>query len=163
MFKERKYRIKSINYNVDTYPDDIDKISISSANYQNKNSLSKKDNNFINPSIEVKKIISSDQKQYNALKSLQENKDKYNSFSDEVELSFEKNNTLMNDTNRCINKEKIYKKILENNKKKNEIIRPVKIIKCEKINANNKNERIFKSNIRNNHAFFESKSSRNSI
>ena len=49
MFKERKYRIKSINYNVDTYPDDIDKISISSANYQNKNSLSKKDNNFINP------------------------------------------------------------------------------------------------------------------
>ena len=163
MFKERKYRIKSINYNVDTYPDDIDKISISSANYQNKNSLSNKDNNFINPSIEVKKIISSDQKQYNALKSLQENKDKYNSFSDEVELSFEKNNTLMNDTNRCINKEKIYKKILENNKKKNEIIRPVKIIKCEKINANNKNERIFKSNIRNNHAFFESKSSRNSI
>ena len=91
MFKERKYRIKSINYNVDTYPDDIDKISISSANYQNKNSLSNKDNNFINPSIEVKKIISSDQKQYNALKSLQENKDKYNSFSDEVELSFEKN------------------------------------------------------------------------
>ena len=163
MLKERKYRIKSINYNIDTYPEDGDKISVSSANNQNRNSFSNKDNNFINPSIEVKKIISSDQKQYKALKSLQENKDKYNSFSDEVELSFEKNNTLISDANRCVNKEKIYKKILENNKNKKEIMRPVKIIKCEKININNKNERIFKSNIKNNHTFFESKTSRNSI
>ena len=163
MLKERNYRIKSINYNIDTYPEDVDKISVSSANNQNNNSLSNKENNFINPSIEVKKIISSDQKQYKALKSLQENKDKYNSFSDEVELSFEKNNTLISDANRCVNKEKIYKKILENNKNKKEIMRPVKIIKCEKININNKNERIFKSNIKNNHTFFESKTSRNSI
>ena len=57
MLKERKYRIKSINYNIDTYPEDDDKISISSANNQNKNSFSNKDINFINPSIEVKKII----------------------------------------------------------------------------------------------------------
>ena len=57
MLKERKYRIKSINYNIDTYPEDDDKISISSANNQNKNSFSNKDINFINPSIEEKKII----------------------------------------------------------------------------------------------------------
>ena len=55
MLKEKKYLIKAINYNIDTNPEE-NKNSISSAKYQDKNMIiNNENNNFINPSIDVKK------------------------------------------------------------------------------------------------------------
>ena len=157
MLKETKYLIKSLNYNKDTIPEDDEKNILSNAQHQNKNISLNNENNFINPSIDAKKYVSSAQKRYNGLKSLEAKKDMFNSFSDEVELSFEKNNTLLDDANFFVNNDKIYKKILENNKKSKENVRQVKIIKCEKININNRKERIFKMNLNSNHTFYETK------
>ena len=140
MIKGKNYLIKSINYNKDTFSENEDKISISSNNPQNKNI---KENNAIIPSISTKQNKFNEEKRYNALKSLDVKKNIFNSFSEELELSFEKYNTLYNNDICCINKENIYKKILEDNKKNEKIIRPIKIIKCEKINVNKKNNHNF--------------------
>ena len=159
MIKEKKYLIKAINYNIDTNPED-NKNSISSAKYQDKNMIINNNyNNFINPSIDVKKYNNINLfKEYNGLKSLEPNKKLFNSFSEDVELSFEKNNTLLNETNCYLNNEKIYKKIFEKYRKKKEELSPVKISKIKKTENKPYKGRVFQDNIKtNNHTFFETK------
>ena len=159
MLKEKKYLIKAINYNIDTNPEE-NKNSISSAKYQDKNMIINNNyNNFINPSIDVKKYNNINLfKEYNVLKSLEPNKKLYNSFSDDVELSFEKNNTLLNETNCYLNNEKIYKKIFDKYRKKKEELSPVKISKIKKTEIKPYKGRVFQDNIKtNNHTFFETK------
>ena len=65
------------------------------------------------------------------------NKNKYGFSPNEADLSFERNNTLLNDANIRTHDENIYKKILLQNSSKKSDKRTFKIIKCEKINANN--------------------------
>ena len=72
------------------------------------------------------------------------NQNKYGFFPNEVDLNFEKNNTLLNDKNIQAYDENIYKEILFQNSKKSEK-RTIKIIKCEKINSSNRNN-IFTNN-----------------
>ena len=159
MLKEKKYLIKAINYNIDTNPEE-NKNSISSAKYQDKNMIiNNENNNFINPSIDVKKYNNINLfKEYNGLKSLEPNKKLFNSFSDDVELSFEKNNTLLNETNCYLNNEKIYKKIFDKYRKKKEELSPVKISKIKKTENKPYKGRVFQDNIKtNNHTFFETK------
>ena len=71
----------------------------------------------------------------------------------------DKNNILTNDNNCCINNDIIYKKILEdnsNNKRKES--KAIKIIKCEKVNIKNENDKIFQINKnKRNHSFLETK------
>jgi len=72
------------------------------------------------------------------------NQNKYGFFPNEVDLNFEKNNTLLNDKNIQAYDENIYKEILFQNSKRSEK-RTIKIIKCEKINSINRNN-IFTNN-----------------
>ena len=162
MIKEKNYLIKSINYNIDTYSENSDKISVSSNNLPNKNIIFNEEKNLIIPSISARKNNFNEEKiRYNVLKSLEVKKDTFNSFTDEIELSFEKYNTLLNNDTYGINKENIYKKILDDNKKDEKIIRPIKIIKCEKIKISNKNTKIDKTINKKNHVFLETKSKNN--
>ena len=74
------------------------------------------------------------------------NHNKYGFFPSEVDLSFEKNNTLLNDKNPQNYDDNFYKEILFENSKKSEK-RTIKIIKCERIynsSRNNKNKSIIK-------------------
>ena len=66
------------------------------------------------------------------------NQNKYGFFPNEVDISFEKNNTLLNDKNTQTYDDIKYKEILFENSKKNEK-RKFKIIKCERINSSNRN------------------------
>ena len=151
MLKERRYLIKSANYNNDSYAQERNNYSLTNSNSQNKNKKSP------NPSFITTNNNYIIKNHYIVFKSIEAKKKDYNSFSDEVELSFEKNNTLLNDSNCCIKNKKIYEKILENNKRKKEMVRPVKIIKCDKINANNLNDEFFNLKKKSNHSFYESK------
>ena len=126
MLKERRYLIKSANYNNDSYVKERNNYSLTNSNSQNKNKKSP------NPSFITTNNNYKIKNHYILFKSIDAKKKDYNSFSDEVELSFEKNNTLLNDSNFFLKNKKIYEKILENNKRKKEMVRPVKIIKYEK-------------------------------
>ena len=68
------------------------------------------------------------------------NQNKYGFFPNEVDLSFEKNNTLLNNKNTQIYDENINKEILFQNSKKSEK-RIFKIIKCERIKSTNRNNK----------------------
>ena len=148
--------IKPLNYNKDTIPEE-DKNSLSSRHSRkNQNIFNNLDNNII-ASLDINEYNKSSfgQNKYhitNVMRSLEPDNNINKSFSEEVELSFEKNNTLMNDSNSLLNNEKIYKKILENNAKKKDAIRPFKIIKCEKVFQSNSNR-----NNKINNIIFESK------
>ena len=77
-------------------------------------------------------------KSYEQIYSL--NKNKYGFSPNEPDLSYERNNTLLNDAKIQNHNENIYKKILLQNNSKKSDKRTFKIIKCEKINANKNNK-----------------------
>ena len=78
-------------------------------------------------------------KSYEQIYSL--NKNKYGFSPNEADPIYERNNTLLNDVNIQNHDENIYKKILLQNSSKKSDKRTFKIIKCEKIIANKKNNR----------------------
>ena len=150
MKKERNYLIKSVNYYKDINNENENKYSTSIES--NKIKSINVNNNFIYKDINVTK-------QNNKLKFYEPRKKSNNSFSGDIKLSLDKNNILTNDNNCCINNDIIYKKILEdnsNNKRKES--KAIKIIKCEKVNIKNKNDKIFQINKnKRNHSFLETK------
>ena len=150
MKKERNYLIKSVNYYKDINNENENKYSTSIES--NKIKSINVNNNFIYKDINVTK-------QNNKLKFYEPRKKSNNSFSGDIKLSLDKNNILTNDNNCCINNDIIYKKILEdnsNNKRKES--KAIKIIKYEKVNIKNKNDKIFQINKnKRNHSFLETK------
>jgi hypothetical protein len=117
--------------------------------YYNKYNREIKNRNFEenkNSPIEINEINDGiNVKSHKQIYSLNQNK--YGFFPNEVDLCFEKNNTLLNDKNTQNCDENIYKEILFQNSKKSEK-RTFRIIKCERINSsniNNKNKSIIKN------------------
>ena len=138
MKKERNYLIKSVNYYKDINNGNENKYSTSIKS--NKIKSINGNNNFIYKDMNVTK-------QNNKLKFYEPSKKSNNSFSEDIKLSLDKSNFLINENNCCINNDIIYKKILEDNiKNKRKESKPIKIIKCEKVNIKTKNDKIFQIN-----------------
>ena len=98
-------------------------------------------------------------KSYEQIYSL--NKNKYGFSQNEADPSYERNITVLNDVNIQNHDENIYKKILLQNNSKKSDKRTFKIIKCEKIIANKKNNRYnnieINKNIKENDKLFNKK------
>ena len=127
MNKSSKTNVKNKNKNTKKYFFNSYKKEIKSRNYEeDKNSPFNNNNGSI--------YVKSYEQIYSS------NKNKYGFSQNEAGLSFERNNTLLNAANIHTHDDNIYKKILLQNSKKSDK-RTFKIIKCEKVNTNKKNNR----------------------
>ena len=136
--------------NININRDNKNLIMTSNGKQKNEKIFNVEGDNLINQTKNINNKYSNLTKKYYIRKSLDIKKINRDSFSDGVELSFEKNNTLLISPNFLPNNEAIYKKILSNNNKKKESTRPIRIIKCEKINIQNKGDQIFQTSTKNN-------------
>ena len=136
MFKEKNYLIKSVNYYAGINNENENKFSGSIEPHKIKNINN--DNIFINKNCTKPNINRA--KQYKELKYFNQRKKNVSSLSGEIQLSFDKNDTVINNNNLCINNDIIYKRMLETNNNKRKEVQTIKIIKCEKINMTNKNK-----------------------
>ena len=114
MLIKRNHLIKSnINQEEENY-------LIGNTNHQYRNNFINNQNNLIRQSNRIIKYDINDKKNNIKMKSLELKRENNKSFTEDIELSFEKNNTLLNVSNYYVNNEKIYKRIFENHKKMKE-------------------------------------------
>ena len=136
MFKEKNYLIKSVNYYEGINNENEDKFSGSFEHHKIKNTNN--GNISINKNCQKNNIKRT--KQYKEIKYFNQRKNNISSLSGEIQLSLDKNDTLINNNNLSINNDIIYKRMLETNNNKRKEVQAIKIIKCEKINMTNKNK-----------------------